>query len=64
MFLSFVSIQDYFNKDIEQRANAKLLSAAPDLLKALQTCLKRIKDDSHEPFAITEALNAINKALK
>ena len=62
--ICFVGIQDYFNKDIEQRANAKLLSAAPDLLKALQTCLKRIKNESHEPFAIIEAEEAISKALK
>ena len=44
-------------------ANAKLIAAAPELLKALQTCLRRIKNESHEPFAILEAQEAINKAL-
>ena len=43
--------------------DAKLIAAAPELLSALQTCLRRIRNESHEPFAITEALNAINKAL-
>ena len=33
--ICFVGIQDYFNKDIEQRANAKLIAAAPELLDAL-----------------------------
>ena len=47
----------------EGRANAKLIAAAPSLLKALQTCLKRITNESHEPFAILEATEAINKAL-
>ena len=49
---------------IEQRqANACLIAAAPELLEALQTCLRRIKNESHEPFAIPEAVKAINKAL-
>jgi hypothetical protein len=43
--------------------NAKLIAAAPELLKALQTCLRRIEGRSHEPFAILEAQEAINKAL-
>jgi hypothetical protein len=47
----------------EMVANAKLIAAAPELLKALQTCLKRITNESHEPFAILEATEAINKAL-
>jgi hypothetical protein len=43
--------------------NSKLIAAAPELLEALQTCLRRIKNESHEPFAILEAEEAINKAL-
>ena len=43
--------------------DAKLIAAAPELLEALQTCLRRIKNESHEPFAIIEAQKAINKAL-
>ena len=47
----------------EVEANAQLIASAPELLKALQTCLRRIKNESHEPFAIIEAENAINKAI-
>ena len=49
--------------DETKLANAKLIAAAPELLEALQTCLRRIKNESHEPFAIIEAQKAINKAL-
>jgi hypothetical protein len=42
----------------------KVREAAPELLKALLTCLSRIEGRSHEPFAILEAQEAINKALK
>ena len=58
-----IIIQQENNKIEELKANAKIIAAAPELLKALQTCLRRIRNESHEPFAIIEALNAINKAL-
>ena len=51
------------NKNQDFKANAKLIAAAPELLKALLTCLSRIEGRSHEPFAILEAKEAINKAL-
>ena len=58
------SMLKYSTRKQELFANAKLIAAAPELLKALQTCLRRIKNESHEPFAILEAEEAINKALK
>jgi len=42
------------------QANAKLIAAAPDLLKALQDVLLRNFDD----YSMFQAINAINKALK
>ena len=47
----------------EDEHNAQLIAAAPELLKALQTLLSRVKNEIHAPFAIIEAEQAINKAL-
>ena len=49
--------------DEEKLPNAQLIAAAPELLKALQTLLSRVKNEIHAPFAIIEAEQAINKAL-
>ena len=63
--IAFTSVIAGANKNdiIRFKANAKLIAAAPELLKALLTCLSRIEGRSHEPFAILEAKEAINKAL-
>ena len=58
--------ENYFKNDPsikEGKANAQLIAAAPELLKALQTLLSRVKNEIHAPFAIIEAEQAINKAL-
>ena len=66
--ICFVGIQDYFNKDIEQRANAKLIAAAPKLLEACIMALQAVKElherqeGWHEDQTFLEV--AINKALK
>ena len=60
--ICFLGIQDYFKLDAEQRANAKLIAAAPELLKAAIKALNDCCD-----LIGTEAGNsleeAINKAL-
>ena len=68
--ICLVSIQDYFNKDIEQRANAKLIAAAPDLLEELVTLLSNIDEmgNTGEDMMelrnyLSDARKAINKAL-
>ncbi|MEY6762942.1 hypothetical protein AB9B48_14900 [Kluyvera ascorbata] len=49
----------------EQRANARLISAAPELLQSLQDLLIRVADDEEygPEHAITKARAAIAKAL-
>lgn len=50
----------------EQKANAKLIAAAPDLLKATQYALKILEDVNHHKIDWVRGTvrNAIEKALK
>ena len=62
--IGFVNIQDYQNKDLEAQANAKLIAAAPDLLKALDDLLEVDSSNAYAVFtAERNGLNAIHKAL-
>ena len=60
-----IVIQQENNKIEELNANAKLIAAAPDLLKALQDLLNVDEIDVHSVFKVQRnAQQAINKALK
>lgn len=59
-------LDDDFNKT--ELANAKIMVAAPELLEALQFCLKILEREKDPIFshrvAIKKSKKAINKALK
>ena len=46
-----------------QRANSKLIAAAPDLLEALQVCYKSLCTYGNHPIIEKQVEQAINKAL-
>ena len=60
----------YLSNNKDGKANANLISAAPDMLEALQTVLSFIKDNEQElkggrlDQCIKEITAAINKATK
>lgn len=58
------TIKEHIPHDFERIANAKLMTAAPELLEALNTCVRRLKGEIHAPFAIMEAEEAIKKATE
>lgn len=51
-------------EDSEREANARLISAAPDLLSALTILLKMIEDGDFTTLELNEARAAIAKATK
>lgn len=61
--ICFTSIQDYFKKDTEGEANAKLIASAPELLEALQDLIYNGQDIIKYAEARKKAIKAINKAL-
>jgi AmiR/NasT family two-component response regulator len=59
--LSYSNIQDFGTTDEETEANAKLMSAAPDMLEVLMSLEN---DDNNIPLSIWEMRNkAIEKAI-
>ena len=58
-------ICDIWDMDTEEgRANAKLIAAAPDLLKALEVCYASLSTYGDHPLIEKRVKAALNKALK
>lgn len=64
---SVADVRNY-NRSEQNKANAKLIAAAPDLLEALQNLIGEVKDirgvdvEEYKPAAFEQARAAIKKA--
>ena len=56
-------IADISARSEESQANAYLISAAPELLEAIQVCWASLKTYGEHPIIDKQCKNAINKAL-
>ena len=58
-----IYIANLHGEGCNNRANAKLIAAAPDLLEALQTCWASLQTYGEHPIIERQVENAIKKAI-